>query len=113
MVRGFFRGTLMDQTPPLKAVRSRIDEIDAALLRLVDERAALGSAVAEAKRGDGAGFGLRPAREAQILRRLLALPLTAASPQLVVGLWRQLMADSLIRRAWSNWPACAFPPRPG
>ena len=91
----------MDQPPPLplEAVRSRIDEIDTALLARVDERAALAAAVAEAKRaaGDGAVFGLRPAREAQVLRRLIAAR-TSASPQLLVCLWRQMMADSLARQ---------------
>ena len=46
-----------------------------ALARLVDERAALGRTVGEIKRnGDGAGSGklaIRPAREAQLIRRLM------------------------------------------
>jgi chorismate mutase len=90
----------MSKPPPLEAVRARIDEVDAALLRLIDERAALAVAVAEAKRvsGEGEGFALRPAREAQVLRRLLASPRTAASPQHLVYLWRQIMADSLARQ---------------
>jgi chorismate mutase len=91
----------MNQTPPpLEAVRGRIDEIDAALLRLVDERAALASVVAKAKAaaGQGGAFGLRPAREAQVLRQLIATERKAASPQLLVCLWRQIMADSLGRQ---------------
>ncbi len=91
----------MDDPKPLSldAVRRRIDEIDTAVLRLVDERTQLAAAVAEAKKSSGEGetFGLRPAREAQILRRLLSLR-TTASPQLIVSLWRQLMADSLARQ---------------
>lgn len=91
----------MDDPRPLSldAVRRRIDEIDTGLLRLIDERAQLSAAVAEAKKsaGEGEAFGLRPAREAQILRRLLSLR-AAASPQLIVSLWRQLMADSLARQ---------------
>ena len=71
-------------------------------------------------------FGLRPAREAQLLRRLLAAPAPAARPPLIVRIWRELIGDSLARRARStspsgaaaipaapsSWPACASaPPR--
>lgn len=91
----------MDQeTPSLDEVRARIDAIDAELLRLVDERAGIARVVADAKRaaGDGDKFGLRPAREAQLLRRLLAIPRQGASDALTVRLWRELMSDSLARQ---------------
>ncbi|MBV9974312.1 MAG: chorismate mutase, partial [Hyphomicrobiales bacterium] len=86
-----------DPRPSLAAVRARIDEVDTALLKLVEERAELASAVAAAKaaQGDGGGFGLRPAREAQVLRRLLGQPHRAASTPLIVRIWRELMAESL------------------
>jgi len=91
----------MDEPKPLSldAVRNRIDEIDTAVLRLIDERADLAAAVAQAKKaaGEGDAFALRPAREARILRRLLSLR-TTASPQLLVCLWRQIMADNLARQ---------------
>eukprot|EP01036_Dinobryon_divergens_P053592 gene53592-71628_t len=61
--------------PPLTldAIRARLDVLDAEMLALVGERAALAKAVAKAKAaaGDGGKFGLRPVREAQIMRRLL------------------------------------------
>lgn len=81
----------------LDAVRARIDALDGELLRLVDERAALARTVASAKAaaGDGGKFGLRPAREASILRRLIASPRTAATPGLIVRVWRELIGDSL------------------
>ncbi|MGA0607890.1 chorismate mutase [Phenylobacterium sp. VNQ135] len=83
--------------PSLDEVRARIDAIDADLLRLLDERAGLARAVAAAKAaaGDAGKFGLRPGREAQIVRKLVAAPRTAASPSLVVRVWRELMAESL------------------
>jgi len=86
--------------PSLDAVRARIDEVDADLLRLIDERASLAAAVAEAKRtaGDGGRFGLRPGREAQVMRRLLARERRAASPALIVRIWRELIGDSLSRQ---------------
>jgi len=88
-----------DQPSPLDAVRARIDAVDGELLRLIDERAALAAQVAAAKRAEanGAtpGFGLRPDREAQVMRRLLARPRSAATPALVIRIWRELMAESL------------------
>jgi chorismate mutase len=84
----------------LDEIRTRIDAIDQQLLHLVGERSALATAVARAKRatGDSSLFGLRPVREAQLLRRLLAAKAPQVSIELVVGLWRQLMADSLGRQ---------------
>lgn len=83
----------------LDEVRERIDAIDDQMLRLITERAALSASVAQAKRAAGeTRFGLRPAREAQILRRLLANRQAHLSPELVVALWRQVMADSLSRQ---------------
>lgn len=91
----------MNDTPAsLDEVRTRIDQIDADLLRLIDERAALARAVAAAKQaaGQGGQFGLRPAREAQVMRKLLDAPRHSASPALIVRIWRELMADSLSRQ---------------
>jgi chorismate mutase len=85
--------------PPLSLedVRARIDAVDAELLRLIDERSALARQVAAAKAaaGDSDRFGMRPGRETQVLRKLLAARRTAARPSLVVRIWRELMADSL------------------
>ncbi len=88
------------KSPSLDAVRARIDAVDAELLRLVDERAALAHDVAEAKRaaGEDGRFGLRPAREAALLRGLLAAPGRTASPQLTVRLWREFISDSLAQQ---------------
>ncbi|MGZ6014499.1 MAG: chorismate mutase, partial [Phenylobacterium sp.] len=73
------------------------DAIDADLLRLVVERASLAKDVAAAKAaaGDSGKFGLRPAREAMLLRRLLAGPRNGAKPALIVRIWRELIGDSL------------------
>ncbi len=82
---------------PLEAVRARIDKIDAGLLALLDERTALGQQVAAAKAAAGQAdrFGLRPGRETEILRRLLAMPRAGASDALVISIWRELMGHSL------------------
>jgi chorismate mutase len=81
----------------LDDVRQRIDALDGEMLRLVDERASLARAVAAAKQaaGDGEKFGLRPGREAAIMRKLVGSRRMAASPSLVVRLWRELISDSL------------------
>ncbi len=88
------------KSPSLEAVRARIDAVDAELLRLVDERASLAREAGEAKRaaGDGDRFGLRPGREALLLRRLLATPRQSASAQLTVRLWREFISDSLAQQ---------------
>ena len=85
----------------LDEVRKQIDVIDAELLRLVGERAGLAKDVAAAKAaeakqggGDAGKFGLRPGREAALLRRLLA-DRHGASASLVVRIWRELIGDSL------------------
>ena len=89
-----------DQPPTLDAVRARLDAIDAELMRLVDERAGLANDVARAKRaaGDGDKFGLRPAREAMLIRKLLAMPRQGAGDALTVRLWRELISDSLAKQ---------------
>jgi len=83
--------------PSLDEVRARIDVIDAELLKLLDERAALAQVVAAAKAaaGEAGRFGLKPAREAQVLRRLLAQPRQGAGPALVVRVWREMIGESL------------------
>ena len=89
-----------DKTPSLDQVRARIDAVDGELLRLIDERAALAEQVRAAKQAQGGEvtFGLRPSREAQVMRRLLAMPRKAAGVGLVVRIWRELMGDNLNRQ---------------
>ncbi len=83
----------------LDEVRWRLDAIDGELLKLLDERAALASSVAAAKRAAGDdGFGLRPGREALIVRKLLATPRKAANDALVIRIWREVMSDNLARQ---------------
>jgi len=94
----------------LEDVRARIDALDADLVRLIDERSALARAVAAAKGAaaghNAPGFGLRPARETQVLKGLLSRPSATASPGLIVRLWRELMAESL--RSQGPFSICVF-----
>jgi chorismate mutase len=83
----------------LDQVRARIDAVDAELLRLVDERAELAYTVGEIKQAIGEAnqgrLAIRPAREAQLMRALLKGGRRAASPDVVVRVWRELIAESL------------------
>lgn len=85
-----------DKAPSLDEVRKRIDAIDTELLRLVGERARIAHEVAAAKAaaGDAGRFGLRPARETLLLRKLLA-GRNGSSAGLIVRIWRELIGDSL------------------
>ena len=91
----------MDQQPQsLDDVRARIDAIDAEMLRLVNARAAIAGEVTRAKAaaGDSGKFALRPAREAMLIRKLVAGSPGApggAPSGLTVRLWRELMSYSL------------------
>ena len=92
-----------DKPVPLEEIRWRIDAIDAEILRLVDERSGLAAKVVAAKRieyapGQSVPFGLRPGREVQVMRGVLALPRDHASDALVIRLWRDLMGDNLTRQ---------------
>ena len=81
----------------LEEVRKRIDAIDTELLRLVEERAALAHDVAAAKAaaGDAGRFGLRPGREALVLRRLVRRHSGPFPVQSLVRLWREIMSSLL------------------
>ena len=89
-----------DKTAPLEEIRWRIDAIDAEILRLVDERTGLAGkvAMAELAPGEPLPLGLRPGREAQVMRKVLAAARDHASDALVVRLWRDLMGDNLARQ---------------
>lgn len=94
------------ETPPALAdLRLQIDALDGELLRLVDERAALGKAIGEAKlreEGSGAASLLRPDREAMLIRKLINMPRQAASEGVVVRIWRELISENLRIQGQAN-----------
>lgn len=81
-------------SPTLADLRRRIDELDDALHDVLIERAAVVEAVALLKQRD-ATPPLRPGREAQIVRRLLARHRGAFPKPMLVRLWRELLAGSI------------------
>jgi chorismate mutase / prephenate dehydratase len=87
--------------PSLKEIRSEIDAIDRALLELLEKRFAAIASIKRWKeeRGSEASSPIRPAREAEILRRLERLRGEAVPPELMVRLWRGIMAAATAAQA--------------
>jgi chorismate mutase len=80
--------------PDIATVRARIDALDAKLLKLIDQRAAMARDVIAAK-GEDRGLPIRTDRESAVLRGLLAQPRGAAGARLVITVWRELMGENL------------------
>jgi chorismate mutase/prephenate dehydratase len=80
--------------PPLEDLRAEIDRIDQALLDLLIERTEVVRRIGEIKgdRRDGRP-AMRPAREAQILRRLVAHAGDRFPRRALVRMWRELLAS--------------------
>jgi chorismate mutase len=89
----------MTALPPestLDAIRREIDSIDDQMLVLLERRFAAIRRVKATKASDGsiASSPFRPAREAAMLRRLVAKGESALSPDLLVQLWRVILSAS-------------------
>ncbi len=83
--------------PPLEELRRAIDAVDDGLLDLVVRRGELVAEVGRAKTTADAPI-YRPAREAQIMRRLLARPAEAEEKDRILRIWRAIMAASYERQ---------------
>jgi chorismate mutase/prephenate dehydratase len=77
-----------ETSSPLDTVRREIDALDDAIHDLIKRRVALVGQVARAK---GPGLPIRPGREANILRRLVARHSGNMPPVVLVSIWRELM----------------------
>ncbi len=86
----------MDPEAQLRALRERIDALDAQLQQLIAERAVLAGEVAKAKleAGDETLF-YRPEREAQILRRVKERDSGPLPPDEMARLFREIMSACL------------------
>jgi chorismate mutase / prephenate dehydratase len=78
--------------PDLEILRRRIDEIDDRLQDLLIERMTIVSRVADQKRSGSGLAPHQPAREAEILRRLVARNSGAMPAASLVRIWRELLA---------------------
>jgi chorismate mutase len=79
--------------PPLEDLRKEIDRIDRAIVGLLIERTDVVRSIGEVKgdRVDGR-LAMRPAREAVILRRLVAQAGDRFPHRVLVRMWRELLA---------------------
>lgn len=80
---------------PIQALRAEIDQVDDELLALAARRMQFAPKLAAVK-GSAVGVAaMRPAREVQIMRRLIAQAPAQINPELIMDLWRALMSASL------------------
>jgi chorismate mutase len=79
----------------LQTLRTEIDRIDTRLLELMEERLMCSAAIAAAKtQDDDAQLRLRPAREQQVIDRLIARAASMPAPA-ITAIWRELMGANL------------------
>lgn len=103
----------MSESPPdLEQLRRRIDEIDNRLQDLLTERTRLVDSVAEAKRSNGAAAAHQPAREAEIIRRLVDRS-RIFPPATLVRMWRELLAATVRQQGALTIAVYAPPEAPG
>lgn len=84
------------QPDPLEPIRREIDRVDDSMLALAAERLRLIDQMAGAK--PVSGLPIRPGREIAMLRRLIASASAPLERELVVELWRALIAAGLRRQ---------------
>src|SRR5260370_22305005 len=103
----------MPVTPPdLKGLRRRLDEIDDKLQDLLIDRAQIVSLVGASKK-DGTRPAYQPAREAEIIHRLVGRPRGAFPVATLVRMGREMWAATV--RLQSSFSVAVFAPadRPG
>lgn len=83
-------------TDPIEAIRREIDGIDSTLLSLFAERLQLADKVSSLKAPTG--LPIRPGREIMMLRALISAAPAPMERELVVELWRALIAANLRRQ---------------
>lgn len=81
--------------PDLARLRREIDSVDDQILDLLLRRFDLGQGVAEAKRNMPPAPNMRPAREAEILRRLAARWRGPAPVNTLAAIWRHIISTVL------------------
>jgi len=86
---------MSDIPSDLEGLRRRIDEIDDRLQDLLVERIQIVSTVAAHKRNNHGVAAHQPAREAEIIRRLIERNRDALPPATLVRMWRELLAATV------------------
>lgn len=86
----------MPSVTPLSELRDKIDQIDAEILRLINQRASYAKEIAVTKAAQGAeGTFYRPDRESLVLRRINELNQGPLSDHTAVRFFRELMSACL------------------
>lgn len=94
----------MDPTPSLETLRGEIDQIDSELHDLLMRRTQVSRAISRAK-GPGT-LSFRPAREIQVLRRLLSRHQGPLPKAVLIRIWREILSDSLAQQGGFSVAAC-------
>lgn len=84
-----------ETAPELGEIRSQIDAIDSQLCALIRQRTALSRQVAVAKKAEGNSRPVRPAREAQIIRKMVERLGDEVPVVSVTRIWRELIAGAI------------------
>jgi chorismate mutase/prephenate dehydratase len=87
-----------------ETLRRRIDELDGEIVALLARRAELSRRVGAAKQGEGAAV-FAPAREAELLERVVRLGAGALKPEHLRAIYREILSAS---RALQRPPRIAF-----
>ncbi len=82
----------------LADLRVQIDQLDAQLLTLLNQRAHLAESVGDIKRAEGSPF-FRPDRVAQVLEKIQSNNLGPLKNQHVASIWREIMSACLALEA--------------
>lgn len=89
---------------PLSLLRAQLDALDDQIHDLLMRRAEIVERVA--RDGGKTGPKIRPGREAQMLRRMLARHTGALPPQAIIRIWRELFGAALIIEGGQTMAVC-------
>jgi chorismate mutase/prephenate dehydratase len=81
------------QPVTLDTLRTRIDEVDRALVSLLNERAGLAAAIGDIKRASGVAI-YAPHREAQVLAKVQAMSAGPLPQRAIEAIYREIMSSS-------------------
>lgn len=79
----------------LEELRKRIDEIDAALVALLNERAGCAVEIGQIKRESGSASVYSPEREREVMERIIAANKGPLSDATLMAIWKEMMSGSL------------------
>ena len=86
------------QSDALAALRVQIDQLDAELLRLLNDRAKVAQEVGDIKRAEGSPF-FRPDRVSQVIEKITQANAGPLKNEHVASIWREIMSACLALEA--------------